>query len=41
MDLWDAASLDYPGRQSPRYLNELEQDQFYENEDVVFFDEPR
>ena len=42
MDLWDAASLDYPGRQSPRNLADWEQqDQFYENEDVVFFDEPR
>ena len=42
MDLWDAASLDYPGRQSPRNLEDWEQqEQFYENEDVVFFDEPR
>ena len=41
MDLWDAASLDYPGRQSPRNLADWEQDQFYENEDVVFFDEPK
>jgi len=42
MDLWDAASMDYPGRQSPRNLEDWEQqEQFYENEDVVFFDEPR
>ena len=38
MDLWDAASLDYPGRLSPQ--GEDWQDDRYEG-DIIFFDEPR
>ena len=39
MDLWDAASLDYPGRQSPGIIQDWED--VYENEDIEFFDEPK
>ena len=39
MDLWDQASLDYPGRMSPGGDGwEFMQD---ENEDIIFYDEPR
>ena len=37
LDLWDAASLDYPGRQSPR-AGDFEE---FENEEIMFFDEPK
>ena len=38
LDLWDAASLDYPGRQSPR-AGDFEE---FEHEDqIMFFDEPK
>lgn len=40
VDLWDAASLDYPGRQSPRTITDWEE--VYENDDeLIFYDEPR
>ena len=39
VDLWDAASLDYPGRQSPKVMGDWEDT--YENEDAIFYDDPR
>ena len=37
LDLWEAASLDYPGRQSPR-AGDFEE---FEHEEIMFFDEPK
>ena len=38
LDLWDAASLDYPGRQSPR-AGDFEE--FEYGEEIEFYDEPK
>ena len=37
MDLWDAASLDYPGRQSPGMIDEWDE----REDELIFYDEPR
>ena len=43
MDLWDQASLDYPGRYSPGQDGFEEFDDFIEDgrDDIIFYDEPR
>ena len=43
MDLWDQASLDYPGRFSPGRDGFDEFDDFIEDgrDDIIFYDEPR
>ena len=39
MDLWEAASLDYPGRNSPGNGWEFMEEE--DEEDLIFYDEPR